>query len=58
MDEVSIKTRIRLIKKIGTAINYQYGANVTEELVIELILLLNKNYSFEDDEHLLKYIKD
>jgi hypothetical protein len=56
MDEVSVKTRIRLLKKLSTAINFQYGANVTEELVIELILLLDKNYSFQNDEHLLKYL--
>jgi hypothetical protein len=56
MDEVSVKTRIRLLKKLGTAINYQYRANVTEELVIELILLLDKSHSFHDDEHLLKYL--
>jgi hypothetical protein len=42
MEEVSIETRIRLIQKIGNAINYQYAANVTDELVDELVGILTQ----------------
>jgi hypothetical protein len=42
MNEVSIKTRARIIEKLGRAINFQYGANVTDELVAELLSLLDK----------------
>ena len=42
MEEVSVETRIRLIQKIGNAINYQYAANVTDDLVDELVAILNE----------------
>lgn len=41
MNELSIETRINIIKKLGRAINDQYGMNMTEDLVIELILALD-----------------
>ncbi len=41
MNELSVETRIKIIKKLGVAINYQLAANVTEYLVVELCLALN-----------------
>ena len=40
MHEVEPKTRIRIIKELGRAINNQYGANITNNLVDELVHLL------------------
>ena len=41
MDELSIATRINIMKTLGTAINHQFASNITEPLVIELILALD-----------------
>lgn len=41
MSELSIETRIKVIKKLGCAINYQFASNCTDELVVELCLALN-----------------
>lgn len=43
MNEISKETRARIIEKLGKAINFQYGANITEELVAELLSLLDKD---------------
>lgn len=40
MIELSPETRIRVIEKLGELINYQYGSNVSEPIVAELIHLL------------------
>lgn len=40
MIELSPETRIRVIEKLGKLINYQYGSNVSEPIVAELIHLL------------------
>lgn len=40
MDELSIETRIRVIQKLAAALNYQFGANWTEEVEAELIEIL------------------
>jgi hypothetical protein len=42
MEEVSIDIRIRILQKLGRAINHEHGANVTDELVDELISILEK----------------
>lgn len=59
MDELSIETRISIMKKLGTAINYQYTANCTEELIIELILALDpeKEPDLREDKHYAMYMK-
>jgi hypothetical protein len=59
MDDLSIETRISIMKKLGTAINYQYAANCTEELIIELILALapEKEDELRADEHYGLYMK-
>ena len=41
MDEVDPKIRARIIIKLGNAINYTYGANITEPIVHELVSLLD-----------------
>jgi len=41
MDEVSIEIRIRLLRKLGCAINSSYGMNITDELVNELVGILD-----------------
>lgn len=42
MTEVSKETRIKIITKLGAAINLEYGMNITEDLVEELIEAINK----------------
>ena len=51
MTELSIGTRIKIIKKLGDAINYQMGANITEPLVYELVLALDPDDEIKDDKH-------
>ena len=58
MEEISVKTRIKIIKELGTAINYRYSSNVTEPLVIELVLLLDKDNAIVNDEHYKIYYKE
>jgi len=36
MSELSVETRVRVIEKIGVAINHEFGANITEDVVKEL----------------------
>lgn len=59
MDELSIETRIKIMKTLGTAINYQFGANATEPLVYELVLALDPEHEIANDEkytiHINKY---
>jgi len=59
MDELSVETRINIMKKLGTAINYQYAANCTEELITELILALDpeKEPELRKEEHYAMYMK-
>lgn len=51
MTEISIPTRIKLIKEMGELINYQYTSNITEPLVVELCLLLDDKCGIENEEH-------
>lgn len=59
MSELSIETRISIMKKLGAAINRQYGSNLTEELIIELILALDpeREPELREDEHYGIYMK-
>lgn len=41
MNEIDPKTRARLIIKLGNAINHEYGMNLTEAVVYELVLMLD-----------------
>jgi len=47
MDQLSVETRIRVLKKLCTAINYKYAANVCEPITIELILILDPSKETE-----------
>lgn len=51
MNEVSIEVRCRLIIKLGIAINFKYGTNITEPLVYELVKLLDPNNKEVETEH-------
>ncbi len=55
MTELSVETRIKIIKKLGTAINFEYGSNMTEGLVIELVLALDPENEIVNDEHYKAY---
>lgn len=41
MTELDQKTRAKVIIKLGDAINYKYGSNVTEPIVFELVSILD-----------------
>lgn len=41
MNEIDKKTRARVIIKLGNMINYEHGANVTEDIVYELVMILD-----------------
>jgi hypothetical protein len=58
MSELSIATRIKIIKRLGTAMNYQFAANVTEPLVYELVLALDPNNPIKDDPHYSLFMKE
>lgn len=47
MNEISPETRARIIIKIGRLVNDQFGSNITEGIVYELVSLLEP-----DNEHL------
>lgn len=41
MNEIDPKTRARIIIKLGHGINNQYGSNITEAIVYELVSILD-----------------
>ena len=41
MYELDKKTRARVIIKLGDMINYTHGANITEDIVYELVMILD-----------------
>ena len=47
MNELSVKTRVRVIKTLGNAIDNQMCMNATEALVIELCLALDPEIEAE-----------
>jgi hypothetical protein len=51
MDEIQKETRIKVIKQLGRAINQEYGSNITEEIVVELVLLLDPSNDIKNDDH-------
>lgn len=54
MEEVSKETRVKIIIKLGHAINYEYGANITEGIVFELVSILDPENPILKDERYLK----
>lgn len=53
MTEISVAVRCKLIVEIGSLINAQYGSNVTESLVLELVRTLDPNHPVCSDPHYL-----
>ena len=50
MSELKVETRIKIIMKLGKAINHEHGMNITEPLVYELVKALdpeNKDVEIE-----------
>lgn len=56
MDEVDQKTRAKIIIQLGHAINAQYGMNITEPLVYELVSKLDAENRILQDDHYIRLI--
>ena len=56
MNEIDSKTRIKILKQLGHAINFQHGMNITEPLVYELVIALDPNNQILNDKHYTQYI--
>ena len=54
MSEVSVQTRVSLIIKIGKFLNDQYGMNISEPLVYELVELLDPAHEILSNSHYKK----
>lgn len=44
MHEISKECRVKIIKQLGELINHQYGMNLTEPLVYELVNTLDPTH--------------
>ena len=53
MDEISKKTRAKLIITMGNALNATMGMNLTEELVFELVQILEPENEIINSSHYL-----
>jgi hypothetical protein len=51
MNEIDPKKRANVIIKLGNALNYEYGSNVTEPLVYELVNILDPTNPILNDPH-------
>jgi len=58
MTEVSNKVRANIIVKLGEAINHEYGMNITEPLVAELVYQLDNKHEIFKNEMYLKHINN
>lgn len=56
MNEVSIGVRCRIIIQLGRAINFQFGANITEPLVYELVKQLDPENKDVETENYKKQL--
>jgi hypothetical protein len=56
MEEVSVKSRVKIIKELGKTLNYQFSSNVTEALVYELVLALDPDNEIKSDKHYLHFV--
>jgi hypothetical protein len=56
MNEISVPTRVSIIKKLGHAINNQFGNNITEPLVYELVLSLDPNNEIRNNTQYTIYL--
>jgi len=57
MNEISKKTRAKIIIKLGVLINNQYASNITEPLIYELVKELDPQNEILKNEHYTRYIK-
>ncbi len=58
MTEIAPKLRASIIIRLGQAINDQYGMNLTEALVYELVAILDPDNSILTDEYFVSsYVK-
>ncbi len=51
MNELTVETRIKIIKSLGVAINNQLGGNFTESIVCELVIALDPANDIKESEH-------
>ena len=58
MSELSVSTRIKIIMKLGEAINYQFGSYVTEGLVYELVLALDPDNEIVNNKRYTRHIHE
>ncbi len=56
MTEIAPKVRAEIIIKLGRAINDQYGMNITEPLVGELVLTLDPQNPLLTDEFCKRHL--
>ena len=57
MEEISKDARIDVLIALGIAINYEYSANVTEQVIYELVKILNPNHKILKDDSFLYRVK-
>jgi len=57
MEEISKDARIDVLIALGIAINYEYSANVTEQVIYELVKILNPNHKILKDDSFLRRAK-
>jgi hypothetical protein len=56
MTEVSKKVRANIIVKLGVAINHEYGMNLTEPLVAELVYQLDSEHEIFTKDMYVKHV--
>lgn len=56
MNEVDPKIRSKIIIQLGHAINAEYGMNITEPLVYELVSKLDPENKILQEDHYLRLI--
>ena len=57
MVEVTPQTRVRIIIQLGNAINMEYGMNVTQPLVYELVKQLDPDNEEIKNEYYTRHLK-
>ena len=55
MTEIDQKVRVKIIIRLGKAINNQHAMNLTEPIVFELVKLLDSENAIFKDVHFLKH---
>jgi hypothetical protein len=57
MVEIDSKVRAKIIIRLGRLINDQFGSNITEPIVFELVSILDSENPILKDEHYLRLSK-